>query len=195
MRPDPDDAVPAGSVTPGDTPGHRLAYQPALDGVRALAIVAVLFYHGSVSFHGRPVTVAQGGFLGVEVFFVLSGFLITSLLVTEFAGRGTVALGRFWARRARRLLPALFCVVAAVGFYQAVAGTSAAVPDLLADGLATLFYVGNWHQILDRCGLLRPDRPAVAAAAHLVARHRGAVLPGLAARRPWRPSSFWPLAA
>jgi peptidoglycan/LPS O-acetylase OafA/YrhL len=85
--------------------------------------------------------------LGVEAFFVLSGFLITSLLVSEWTESSTIRLRRFWARRARRLLPALFCVVAVVGFYQAIAGASRAVPDLLADGLATLFYIGNWHQI------------------------------------------------
>ncbi|MGP0003472.1 MAG: acyltransferase family protein [Acidimicrobiales bacterium] len=117
-----------------------LAYQPALDGIRAVAIVAVLLYHGGVSW-------AQGGFLGVEAFFVLSGFLITSLLVSEWTETSAIRLGRFWARRGRRLLPALFCLVAVVGFYQAAAGASKAVPDLLADGLATLLYVGNWHQI------------------------------------------------
>ncbi|MGC9960321.1 MAG: acyltransferase family protein [Acidimicrobiales bacterium] len=152
MRPAPDDAAPIGDSKAPRGAGRRLAYQPALDGVRALAIVAVLFYHGGVSFHGSPVSLAQGGFLGVEVFFVLSGFLITSLLVAEFADRHTVGLRQFWSRRARRLLPALFCLVAAVGFYQAVAGSSAAVPDLLPDGLATLFYVGNWHQIWTGAG-------------------------------------------
>jgi len=122
-----------------------LAYQPALDGVRAVAIIAVLLYHGGVSW-------AQGGFLGVEAFFVLSGFLITSLLVSEWTEIQAIRLGRFWARRARRLLPALFCVIAAVGFYEALAGASRAVPDLLGDGLATLFYVGNWHQIWTGAG-------------------------------------------
>jgi len=131
---------PAGSE-PGEG-GHRpaIAYQPALDGIRAVAIVAVLVYRGGVSW-------AQGGFLGVEAFFVLSGFLITSLLVSEWAQRRTIHLGQFWARRARRLLPALFCLVVVIGIYQAIAGASKAVPNLLADGLATLAYIGNWHQI------------------------------------------------
>lgn len=79
-------------------------YHGGLDGLRAAAVVAVLLYHGGVSWDG-------GGFLGVEVFFVPSGFLITSLLVSEWLASGTIALRAFWARRARRLLPALLSVV------------------------------------------------------------------------------------
>jgi len=125
-----------------DAGGRRsgLAYQPALDGIRALAIIGVLLYHGGVSW-------GQGGFLGVEAFFVLSGFLITSLLVEEWVQQRTIHLAQFWARRARRLLPALFALVAVIGIYQAIGGASKAVPNLLADGLATLAYIGNWHQI------------------------------------------------
>lgn len=118
----------------------HLAYQPALDGLRGIAIASVLLYHGGLGW-------SRGGFLGVDVFFVLSGFLITSLLVVEEQASGTIALGRFWARRARRLLPALFCLVAVVGIHQALAGPSAAVPGLGGDGLAALLYFGNWHQI------------------------------------------------
>ena len=117
-----------------------LAHVDALDGIRAVAVSAVLFFHDGLPF-------AQGGFLGVEAFFVLSGFLITSLLLTEWAGGGRISLRRFWARRARRLLPALFCVVAACAIYELVAGPSRAVPDFGADVLATALYVANWHQI------------------------------------------------
>ena len=83
------------------------AYQPALDGLRALAVLGVLLYHAGVSW-------APGGFLGVDAFFVLSGFLITSLLVDEWRTRGRIDFGAFWARRARRLLPALLLVVIAL---------------------------------------------------------------------------------
>jgi peptidoglycan/LPS O-acetylase OafA/YrhL len=103
-------------------------------------VAAVLLYHGGVSF-------APGGFLGVEVFFVLSGFLITSLLVAEWRRTATIALREFWARRARRLLPALFCVVCAVGVYYALAGSADVIPGLKDDGIATVLYVSNWHQI------------------------------------------------
>ena len=75
-------------------------FVPALDGLRAVAVLGVMLYHG-----GAPVV--SGGFLGIDVFFVLSGFLITSLLLSEWARRLTIQLGQFWARRARRLLPAL----------------------------------------------------------------------------------------
>jgi peptidoglycan/LPS O-acetylase OafA/YrhL len=117
-----------------------LAHHPGLDGLRGLAVAAVLLYHGGVSF-------APGGFLGVEVFFVLSGFLITSLLLAEWRRTATIALREFWARRARRLLPALFCVVCAVGVYYALAGSTDVIPGLKGDGIAAVLYVSNWHQI------------------------------------------------
>lgn len=119
----------------------RLAYEPALDGVRALAIAAVLAFHDGVSF-------LPGGFLGVEVFFVLSGYLITSLVLVELEATGRVRLGAFWARRARRLLPALFVLVAVVVVHQILVGATGAVPGFRADVLSTLLYVANWHQIL-----------------------------------------------
>jgi peptidoglycan/LPS O-acetylase OafA/YrhL len=117
-----------------------LPQYPGLDGLRALAVVAVLLYHGGVSWSG-------GGFLGVEMFFVLSGFLITSLLVAEWGRSGAIALRAFWARRARRLLPALFALVAAIGVYYALAGPTKAIPGLQGDGIATLLYISNWHQV------------------------------------------------
>jgi peptidoglycan/LPS O-acetylase OafA/YrhL len=118
----------------------ELRHVGGLDGLRGVAVIAVILFHGGVGW-------AQGGFLGVEIFFVLSGFLITSLLVAEWCRSGGIALPAFWARRARRLLPAMFLLVAAVGVYYALAGEAAAVPGLLGDGLATLFYFSNWHQI------------------------------------------------
>ncbi|HEY5170800.1 MAG TPA: acyltransferase family protein, partial [Acidimicrobiia bacterium] len=84
----------SGSTTPG------FGYHAALDGLRALAVLAVVAYHDNYSW-------AKGGFLGVDTFFVLSGFLITTLLVSEFRRASTIRFAAFWARRARRLLPAL----------------------------------------------------------------------------------------
>jgi peptidoglycan/LPS O-acetylase OafA/YrhL len=121
-------------------PHVALPHYAGLDGLRALAVVAVLLYHGGVSWSG-------GGFLGVEMFFVLSGFLITSLLVAEFVESGRIALRAFWARRARRLLPALFVLVAAIGVYYSLAGPTKAIPGLKGDGIATLLYISNWHQV------------------------------------------------
>ena len=83
----------------------RSGHRPALDGLRGVAIAAVVLYHA-----GGPV---PGGYLGVDLFFALSGFLITTLLVDEFSERGTVSLTAFYRRRARRLLPALACVLLA----------------------------------------------------------------------------------
>jgi peptidoglycan/LPS O-acetylase OafA/YrhL len=112
-----------------------------LDGLRGIAVLAVVLYHGGVSW-------VPGGFLGVEVFFVLSGFLITSLLVAEWKRSETIALWAFWMRRARRLLPALFCLVGVVGIYYLFAGAADAVPGLKGDGISALTYVSNWHQIV-----------------------------------------------
>src|SRR3954453_19865067 len=84
-------------------------YRPGLDGVRALAVLAVVLYHLGTT--GGPRT-AVGGFLGVDVFFVLSGYLITGLLVAPRRPRGRTGLAGFYPRRARRLLPALYALLA-----------------------------------------------------------------------------------
>jgi peptidoglycan/LPS O-acetylase OafA/YrhL len=118
----------------------KTTHVDALDGIRAVAVAAVLCFHQGLSW-------AQGGFLGVEAFFVLSGFLITSLLLAEWSDSGRISLGHFWGRRARRLLPALVCVVIACAIYERLAGPTNAVPDFGADVLATALYVANWHQI------------------------------------------------
>ncbi|WP_051432636.1 acyltransferase family protein, partial [Promicromonospora kroppenstedtii] len=96
-------AVPLPAPVPGPVPGLRI---PGLDGLRAVAVLAV------VAFHLAPAWV-PGGFLGVDVFFVVSGFLITTLLLREVAGTSWIRLPRFWVRRARRLLPALALVLLA----------------------------------------------------------------------------------
>lgn len=81
-------------------PISAVGYLPGLDGMRAIAVVAVMIYHANTDW-------LPGGYLGVEVFFVISGYLITLLLIGEHERNGKVALGQFWLRRARRLLPAL----------------------------------------------------------------------------------------
>jgi peptidoglycan/LPS O-acetylase OafA/YrhL len=121
--------------------GERLSYVKGLDGIRAFAVGAVMAFHAGV-------THVTGGFLGVDAFFCLSGFLITSLLLGEARHTGTIRLGAFWARRARRLLPALFLVLCFVGLYAWLAAPAGAYPGLRLDSLATLLYVANWHFIL-----------------------------------------------
>ncbi len=119
---------------------HLLPHEPALDGIRALAVVAVLLYHGHVSW-------MKGGFLGVDAFFVLSGFLITSLLLAEWNTRGAIDLRAFWMRRCRRLLPAMLVVVAAVSAYASVLAARDELDELRSDTLATLGYAANWRAI------------------------------------------------
>src|SRR5262245_17982968 len=91
---------------------------------------------------------ALGGFLGVDAFFVLSGFLITTLLVREWAARGGINLTGFWIRRARRLLPALVVVMLGIVFYAAVFAAPGELEKIRSDGFATLGYVANWKFIL-----------------------------------------------
>lgn len=122
------------------THGSRLGYLPGLDGLRALAIIGVLFYHADLSW-------MPGGFLGVEAFFVISGYLITSLLLSEWQQQGQIDLKAFWLRRARRLLPALFVVIAAALSF-AVLFLPAQVASLRGDALAAVGYVTNWYLIL-----------------------------------------------
>jgi peptidoglycan/LPS O-acetylase OafA/YrhL len=117
-----------------------IKYQPALDGLRAFAVTAVILYHFAYSW-------AKGGYLGVDTFFVLSGFLITTLLIGERAVAGRVSLSGFWARRARRLLPALFLLLVVVVLYAGTTMTALQLDDLRGDALASLFYVANWHFI------------------------------------------------
>ncbi len=119
--------------------GTRLRYLPGLDGLRALAVVAVLAYHGGLATFG-------GGFLGVEVFLVISGYLITSLLLAEREATGTVQLGAFWWRRARRLLPAVLVLLGVVSLVSVVF-LPGEVAGLRGDVVSSLFYVQNWHQI------------------------------------------------
>ncbi|MCH7811855.1 MAG: acyltransferase family protein, partial [Chloroflexi bacterium] len=120
-----------------DAADHRLPYEPALDGIRALAVAAVLAYHADLPW-------ARGGFLGVDAFFVLSGFLITSLLLAEWRDTGSIGLRSFWARRARRLLPALFLMLAVTLTLGAILATPEMLAKLRGDALSTLGYVSNW---------------------------------------------------
>ena len=127
------------------TPGRRDGRLTALDGIRAFAVLGVMLFHFGVPW-------AQGGLLGVDVFFVLSGFLITSLLCREFDRTSTVRLRAFWARRARRLLPGLFVLLLAVALYAHFYATSVDVTSLRKDALATLLYVANWRYIVSNQG-------------------------------------------
>jgi peptidoglycan/LPS O-acetylase OafA/YrhL/lysophospholipase L1-like esterase len=116
-----------------------MRYMPGLDGLRAFAVVAVLLYHAELDW-------IPGGFLGVDVFFVISGYLITSLLLAEFRNRGGIGIGQFYLRRARRLLPALFLVLGVTSLF-AVVFLPDEITKLRGDVVAALVYVTNWWQI------------------------------------------------
>ena len=129
-----DPAPPPGAASP------RFGHLPGLDGIRGVAVLSVLLFHGGVSW-------APGGFLGVDVFFVLSGFLITSLLIDEWGRTSGIGLGGFWVRRARRLLPGLLVLVAGAAVYAWMIATPEALAGIRHDVFATLAYFANWHFI------------------------------------------------
>ena len=117
----------------------RVPYLPGLDGLRAIAVIGVLVYHANHHW-------LSGGFLGVEVFFVISGYLITLLLLSEKERTGKVRLGKFWMRRARRLLPALFVMMGSLAIYMALFNQRP-MGQARGDLLGGTFYVSNWYQI------------------------------------------------
>jgi peptidoglycan/LPS O-acetylase OafA/YrhL len=117
----------------------RVPYLPGLDGMRAIAVVAVMLYHANHEWLG-------GGFLGVEVFFVISGYLITLLLIGEHERSGYVDLKQFWIRRFRRLLPALAAMLILVAIYLA-AFFPKARGRVRGDFIGAIFYGSNWYQI------------------------------------------------
>jgi peptidoglycan/LPS O-acetylase OafA/YrhL len=117
----------------------RFPYMPGIDAMRALAVLAVFGYHAGLDW-------VPGGFLGVDVFFTISGFLITSLLLREFRSTDHIELGRFWLRRARRLLPAVGVLIAVAMIVSAIAEPDK-IGQIRGDALASLFYFANWHFI------------------------------------------------
>lgn len=120
-------------------PATKKAYVPALDGLRALSVLAVIAYHMNFTW-------MRGGLIGVTVFFVLSGYLITSLLIKEFRKTGTIDLPAFWMRRVRRLFPAvvttIVCVAALCTLFNHVLLTK-----MRPDIIPSLFFFNNWWQI------------------------------------------------
>lgn len=117
----------------------KAVYMPGLDGLRALAVFAVVFYHLGVSW-------APGGLLGVGVFFTLSGYLITDLLLAHIRNHGRILFGEFYFRRAKRLLPALYLMLGLILFYITIFQGDL-LSSLRGDVIAAVFYVSNWWYI------------------------------------------------
>ena len=122
-------------ASPPPTDG-RAPFRPDIEGLRAVAVLLVLAYHARIP--GFP-----GGYIGVDVFYVVSGFLITGLIVRELRATGRVDLLTFYARRARRLLPAALVVIALTVIASAIVLPPLRVPDVAADGAAAALYVSN----------------------------------------------------
>jgi peptidoglycan/LPS O-acetylase OafA/YrhL len=128
----------------------RPQYRPQIDGLRALAIVAVLLFH--LGFGWIP-----GGFIGVDVFFVLSGYLISGLLLTEVQESGSVRLGRFYARRARRLLPAAWVVIAFTVLVARVDASPLQYENLRRHAMSATLHVANWDWASVKRGYFATD--------------------------------------
>ena len=122
----------------------KVPYLPGLDGMRAVAVVAVMIYHANSTW-------LKGGFIGVEVFFVISGYLITLLLIAEHEKTGAVNMKNFWVRRFRRLLPALFVMLLLLSIWTAIFERDA-LGQLRGDLLGGVSYISNWYQIFIGAG-------------------------------------------
>ncbi|MBN2622151.1 MAG: acyltransferase, partial [Acidimicrobiales bacterium] len=133
---------PAGTRRKPAWQSRPVGYQPALDGLRALAVGLVVAYH--LGYSG-----VAGGYIGVEVFFVLSGWLVCALLVNEHHRTGGIGLRDFWLRRARRLLPAVVTVTVGTLAVASVAGADR-LAELRTHGAAALAYHLNWRLLIDQ---------------------------------------------
>ncbi|MDQ1448819.1 MAG: hypothetical protein QOC79_1790 [Actinomycetota bacterium] len=129
---------------------HQLRYRPHLDGLRAVAVFLVVAFHADL---GR----VSGGFIGVDIFFVLSGFLVTRILVRDLASGGRIQWRRFYARRVRRILPAAVATLVVTAVVFAVVATPAEMLDALGGFRAAFFYVANWHFIHQSTDYFAPN--------------------------------------
>lgn len=123
----------------GEKKAHPSRYMPGLDGLRAIAVIGIIIYHLNKQW-------LTGGFLGVDTFFVISGYLITSLLLKEYEQTGIINLKNFWIRRIKRLLPAVLVLVSVVTLATLIL-KPAHIVDIKHDAWAAIFYVSNWWYI------------------------------------------------
>jgi peptidoglycan/LPS O-acetylase OafA/YrhL len=132
--------------------GRRRDFRPDIEGLRAVAVVAVVLFHAG--FPG-----ASGGFVGVDIFFVISGFLITGLLWRDVTTHGTIRLARFYGARARRLLPASATVLVATAVASTVLLAPLQARNALGDAIACALYVGNYRFAVQGTDYLAADAP------------------------------------
>ena len=123
-----------------------LTYLPQLDGLRGFAVALVVIYHSGYLTAGWGPRPLPGGFIGVDLFFALSGFLITSILLGQLQRRGRIDFGEFWTRRIRRLVPALVFAVVGVIALVALFNDNVSVEALRNSGIGSVLFVSNWQQ-------------------------------------------------
>jgi len=144
---------------PKPAKGPHLTYRPGLDGLRALAVIGVFLYHATPTTEAST-TWVPGGFLGVDLFFVLSGYLITSILLIEWDHHRRINLLRFWGRRARRLFPAVVVLVLAALLLSAIFARDHLV-QTRSDTFSSLFYFNNWNQIVAKSSYFAQFHPSL----------------------------------
>ncbi|MBV9513135.1 MAG: acyltransferase, partial [Mycobacteriaceae bacterium] len=132
--------------------GRRRDFRPDIEGLRAVAVVAVVLFHAGIPG-------VSGGFVGVDVFFVISGFLITGLLWRDVEAHGRIRLGRFYGARARRLLPAAATVIVVTAVAATVLVPPLQARSALGDAIACALYVGNYRFALQGTDYLAADAP------------------------------------
>ena len=128
----------AADPAPGPAPTIDHTYRANLDGLRSVAVYLVLLFHTGLGW-------AEGGFIGVDLFFVLSGFLVSTVLLDEIEQTGGLRVGRFYARRVRRLLPAAVVVVVATAATFTVIWSIVRRLEIISDAQSSLLYYANWH--------------------------------------------------
>lgn len=122
---------------------HRIKYRPEIDGLRAIAVLVVIFYHFEISFFNKEIF--SGGYLGVDIFFVISGYLITSILVNEYLSTGTISIVNFYERRIRRIIPLLFFVILACFPFAWFYLMPSSLIDFAKSALISLIFSSNFY--------------------------------------------------
>ena len=128
-------------------PNFKLAYRAEIDGLRALAVVSVIFYHAQMVVFDRDWF--QGGYLGVDIFFVISGYLITRIILAELYEKKSFNFLNFYERRARRILPMLIVVIIASGLFAWVLLSPTDLVELSKSALTSLLFISNYFFYLN----------------------------------------------
>ena len=125
----------------------KINYRPEIDGLRAIAVISVILYHAQITILGyQPF---KGGFIGVDIFFVISGYLITSIILKELVTTGSFSFKYFYERRIRRILPVLCVVILVTCFLSSFLMMPTLVEDVQKQSLSSIFFISNFKFIFD----------------------------------------------